>query len=78
MSDVWAADFMSYRLFDEKPFRILSIVECFTREAFVTVAKKNFRAYQVIDELDRLVRVRGKPRGIRVDNGPDSQVGFST
>ena len=29
------------------------------------------RAYQVIDELDRLARIRGKPRSIRVDNGPE-------
>ena len=61
MNDVWARDFMSDRLFDEKPFRILTIVDCFTREALVTAARTNFRAYQVIDELDRLSRVRGKP-----------------
>ncbi len=30
MNDVWAMDFMSDRLFDEKPFRILTIVDCFT------------------------------------------------
>ena len=28
-------------------------------------------AAQVIDELDRLARIRGKPRSIRVDNGPE-------
>ena len=71
MNDVWAMDFMSDRLFDEKPFRILTIVDCFTREALVTAARTNFRAYQVIDELDRLARTRGKPRSIRVDNGPE-------
>lgn len=31
MKDVWAMDFMSDRLFDGKPFRILTIVNCFTR-----------------------------------------------
>lgn len=71
MNDVWAMDFMSDRLFDEKPFRILTIVDCFTREALATAARTNFRAYQVIDELDRLARTRGKPRSIRVDNGPE-------
>jgi putative transposase len=29
------------------------------------------RAYQGIDELDRLARIRSKPRSIRVDNGPE-------
>lgn len=71
MNEVWAMDFMSDKLFDEKPFRILTIVDCYTREALVTAARTNFRACQVIDELDRIARVRGKPRSIRVDNGPE-------
>lgn len=71
MNDVWAMDFMSDRLFDGKPFRILTIVDCNTREALATAARTNFRAYQVINQLDRLGRIRGKPRSIRVDNRPD-------
>ena len=70
-NDVWAMDFMSDKLFDGRPFRILTIVDCHTREALATAARTNFRAYQVIDELDRIARVRGKPRSIRVDNGPE-------
>ena len=66
-NDVWAMDFMSYRDFDERPFRILTIVDCFTREALSTAPRTNYRAYQVINELDRLRRLRGKPRSIRVD-----------
>ncbi len=31
----------------------------------------NFRAYQVVEELDRIARLRGKPKSIRVDNGPE-------
>lgn len=54
-----------------KPFRILTIVDCFTREALATTARTRFRAYQVIDELDRLAHIRGKPRSIRVDNSPE-------
>jgi putative transposase len=70
-NDVWTMDFMSDRLFDERPFRILTIVDCFTREALSTAPRTNYRAYQVVDELDRLCRLRGKPRSIRVDNGPE-------
>jgi putative transposase len=71
MNDVWAMDFMSDKLFDNQPFRILTIVDCHTREALTTSARVNFRSYQVIEELDRIARVRGKPRSIRVDNGPE-------
>ena len=61
MNDAWAMDFMSDRLFDETPFRVLTVVDCFTREALATAARTNFRAYQVIDELDRLACVRLRP-----------------
>ncbi len=71
LNDVWAMDFMSDKLFDGRPFRILTIVDCHTREALATAARTNFRAYQVIDELDRIARVRGKPQSIRGDNGPE-------
>jgi putative transposase len=71
MNDVWAMDFVSDKLFDDRPFRILTIVDCHTREALATSARTNFRAYQVIEELDRTARIRGKPRSIRVDNGPE-------
>lgn len=70
-NDVWAMDFVSDRLFDERPFRILTVVDCCTREALSTAPRTNFRAYQVVDELDRLCRLRGRPRSIRVDNGPE-------
>jgi len=71
INDVWAMDFMSDGLFDNRSFRILTIVDCCTREALSTVSRTNFRAYQVVEELDRLARLRGKPRSIRVDNGPE-------
>jgi putative transposase len=71
MNNVWAMDFVSDKLFDDQPFRILTIVDCHTREALATSARVNFRAYQVVEELDRIIRLRGKPRSIRVDNGPE-------
>jgi putative transposase len=64
-------DFVSDQLFDDQPFRILTILDCHTREALATCARTNFRAYQVTEELDRLVALRGKPASIRVDNGPE-------
>lgn len=71
MNDVWAMDFLSDKLFDGRPFRILTIVDCHTREALATSARTNFGAYQVVEELDRIARIRGKPGSIRVDDGPE-------
>jgi putative transposase len=62
---------MSDCLFDDRPFRILTILDCHTREALATCRRTHFRAYQVAEELDRLVALRGKPASIRLDNGPE-------
>jgi hypothetical protein len=36
----------------------------------MTSAWVNFRAYQVVEETARIIRLRGKPQSIRVDNNP--------
>ena len=64
-------DFMSDELFDGRPFRILTVVDCHTREALSIVPRVNFRAFQVVEVLDQLVRVRGRPKSLRVDDGPE-------
>jgi putative transposase len=71
MNDAWAMDFLSDKLFDGRPFRILTIVDCHTREALATSARTSFRGCQVVEELDRIAQQRGKPRSIRIDNGPE-------
>jgi putative transposase len=68
MNDVWAMDFLSDKLFDGRPFRILTIMDCHTREALATSARTNFRACQVVEELDRIARQRGRQLSIRIDN----------
>ena len=64
-------DFMADHLFDGRPFRILTVVDCHTREALSIAPRVNFRAYQVVEALDELVRARGRPKSLRVDNGPE-------
>ena len=44
INDVWAMDSISDRLFDERPFRTLTVVDCCTREALSTARRTNFRA----------------------------------
>ena len=40
-------DFMSDCLFEVRPFRILIVVDCHTREALALTLRANFRAYQL-------------------------------
>lgn len=70
-NEVWALDFMSDALFDGRAFRILTIVDCHTRETLAIVPRASFRALHVVEVLARLVRERGQPKTIRVDNGPE-------
>ena len=70
-NEVWAMDFMSDALFDGRAFRLLTIVDCCSREGLATVPRASFRAFDVVAELDRIAVLRGKPKSIRVDNGPE-------
>ena len=70
-NEVWSLDFMADQLFDGRPFRILTVLDVHTREALSTAPRASFRAAQVVEVLDHLTRVRGRPRSLRVDNGPE-------
>lgn len=64
-------DFMSDRLFDGRPYRILTVVDCHTREALSLTPRANFRAFQVTETLHASVRLRGRHKSLRVGNGPE-------
>ena len=70
-NDCWSMDFMSDQLFDGRRIRVLTIVDCHSRESLAVEARFSFRAVNVVDVLSRLVKARGAPKTIRVDNGPE-------
>jgi putative transposase len=47
------------------------VLDCHTRESLAIAPRAKFRAFQVVEVLDELARRRGKPRSLRVDNGPE-------
>jgi putative transposase len=70
-NQTWAMDFMSDTLFDNRSYRILTVVDCHSREGLAVEPRRSFRAFHVVEALDRIVRERGKPKTIRCDNGPE-------
>ena len=64
-------DFMSDALFNGQRFRLLTVVDCHTREALAVIPRTSFRAFDLVDVLDGLARERGAPGSIRCDNGPE-------
>lgn len=70
-NEIWAMDFMSDQLFDGSRIRILTIVDAFTRFSPAVDPCRSYRADDVVDTLERITRMYGIPREIRVDNGPE-------
>jgi putative transposase len=68
---VWAYDFVEDRTRDGRKFRILCVVDEFTREALAIRVARKLGATDVTDVLADLSIARGVPAHIRSDNGPE-------
>lgn len=71
INDTWSMDFMHDVLMNGRKFRTLNIIDDFNREALTVDAYYSIGANRVITVLDRIIREKGVPRMIRVDNGPE-------
>jgi putative transposase len=67
----WSMDFVSDRLADQGWFRVLTVVDQFTRECILLLADRPLTAAKVAAALDRVVAERGTPESITVDNGSE-------
>lgn len=68
---VWSYDFVQDRTADGRAYRMLNIVDEFTREVLVIRVKRKLNSVDVIDALTDLFILRGPPEFIRSDNGPE-------
>ena len=68
---VWSYDFVADRTHEGKAFRMLCIIDEFTREALTIRVARKLKATDVIDALADLFILRGVPAHIRSDNGPE-------
>lgn len=67
----WSMDFVSDALFDGRPFRCFTLVDDFTRECPVIDVAHSLPTWRVIHALERVAAVRGLPKSIVCDNGPE-------
>ena len=67
----WSMDFMSDSLCDGRRFRILTVVDDFTRECVATEVDTGITGERVIRTLRRLEETRGLPGMLVTDNGPE-------
>ncbi len=64
-------DFMADQLFDGQRFRLLTLVDNFSRESLAIRVGQRLTGDDVVDVLEQVKEQRGSPESIRVDNGPE-------
>ena len=67
----WSLDFLGDALSDGRRFRILAVVDDFTRECLGLVADTSLSGLRVARELDAIIAERGRPRLCVSDNGSE-------
>ena len=68
---VWSYDFMEDRTHDKRKFRMLNVIDEFTRECLTIRVARKLKADDVIDVLSDLFILRGVLGHVRSDNGPE-------
>jgi putative transposase len=68
---VWSYDFVEDRTHNRRKFRMLNVIDEFTRECLMIRIDRKLKSTDVIDVLSDLFVLRGVPGHIRSDNGPE-------
>ena len=67
----WSLDFVSDTLASGRKFRMLTVVDDFSRESLAVVVDNSLSGIRVARELNRIVEMRGAPCMVVSDNGTE-------
>ena len=67
----WSLDFLSDVFSDGRRFRVLAVVDDYSREWLALVADTSLSGLRVTREFDAVIRLRGKPVTVVSDNGTE-------
>jgi len=67
----WSLDFVSDTFTNGRRFRVLAIVDDYTRECLALIADSSLSGLRVARELDAIIHWRGRPDTIVSDNGTE-------
>jgi putative transposase len=67
----WSLDFISDAFTDGRRFRVLAVVDDFTRECLTLIADTSLSGSRVARELDAIIARRGRPITVVSDNGTE-------
>lgn len=68
---VWTYDFVSDQTTDGRRLKILTVEDEYTRECLALEVGRTFTGADVVNVLRELFLIRGTPKHIRSDNGPE-------
>jgi len=70
-NQAWSMDFMADQLTDGRRFRVLTIVDVFTRESLATEVGSSLKGADVVEVLNQIHARRGAPKMLFCDNGSE-------
>jgi putative transposase len=71
LNETWSADFMSDALWSGRRFRTFNVIDDYNREALRIEIDTSLPASRVAHSLEELIELKGKPKRLRFDNGPE-------
>ena len=70
-NECWSMDFMSDSLMDGSKVRVLNVIDDYNRQYLGFDLGRSLPAPRVTRALDDFIDFHGKPKRIRIDNGPE-------
>ncbi len=68
---VWVIDFVQDKLNSGQSYKMLTVLDEYTRDSLCAAVRPRMNAADILDVLHRLLMKHGKPEFIRSDNGPE-------
>ena len=68
---IWSIDFVHDKLSNHRPYKMLTVIDEYTREALSVTVANAMGSSEVLEALYPLLLKRGKPEYLRSDNGPE-------
>ena len=71
LNQIWALDFMADSLYGGRVFRTLNLIDEGNRQVLGIEIAHSIPSLRVIRVMEQLIELHGKPRALRLDNGPE-------